>query len=361
MSSKFGENLSVAVFGQSHGKAIGVEIDGLPSGEAIDMEELQRFLDRRKPGQGAMTTRRKETDVPTFLSGIVDDTTCGFPICAVIQNADQHSHDYNNLRTNPRPSHADYTAYLRYGESRDMRGGGHFSGRLTAPLCVAGGICKQILARRGIYVGAHLQQVSDIQDDRFPLYPTPELFDEIAARNPATIRDSAGRKMEEAIVAASKNLDSCGGIIECAVIGFPAGIGDPMFDGVENQLAKALFGIPAVKGLEFGSGFAGAASHGSENNDPFILKDGKIATETNHAGGINGGISNGMPIVFRLAVKPTASISQKQRTINLETMEETELVIKGRHDPCIAVRAVPVAEAVAATVVTDLLIGAHQL
>lgn len=325
------------------------------------MEQLQTFLDRRKPGQGAMTTRRKEGDRPEFLSGIQDNTTTGFPICAVIKNSDQHSSDYSNLRTNPRPSHADYTAYLRYGESRDMRGGGHFSGRLTAPLCIAGGICLQMLERRNIHVGAHLLQVGSVKDDPLPLYPTVELFHDIASRNPAVINPEAGTKMESVIVEASRRLDSIGGIIECAVTGVPGGIGSPMFEGIENRLAKVLFGIPAVKGVEFGSGFEGALQYGSQNNDPFILKDQKIATATNHEGGINGGITNGMPIVFRVAIKPTASISQKQRTINLDTMQETEIVIKGRHDPCIAVRAVPVVEAAAAAEITDILLGEHKL
>lgn len=361
MSSKFGENLQISIFGESHGKAIGVEMDGIPSGESIDMEQLQTFLDRRKPGQGAMTTRRKEGDRPEFLSGIQDNTTTGFPICAVIKNSDQHSSDYSNLRTNPRPSHADYTAYLRYGESRDMRGGGHFSGRLTAPLCIAGGICLQMLERRNIHVGAHLLQVGSVKDDPLPLYPTVELFHDIASRNPAVINPEAGTKMESVIVEASRRLDSIGGIIECAVTGVPGGIGSPMFEGIENRLAKVLFGIPAVKGVEFGSGFEGALQYGSQNNDPFILKDQKIATATNHEGGINGGITNGMPIVFRVAIKPTASISQEQRTVNLDTMQETEIVIKGRHDPCIAVRAVPVVEAAAAAEITDILLGEHKL
>ena len=357
MSSKLGKNLSVSVFGQSHGKAIGVEIDGIPSGEAIDREALPACLDRRRPGQGAMTTRRKETDEPVFLSGVQDDVTVGFPICAMIPNADQHSNDYNNLLTNPRPSHADYTAYLKYGEFRDMRGGGHFSGRLTAPLCIAGGICLQMLERRGIRIGAHLQQVADVRDDPFPLYPTGELFATIQSHSPNTISEEAGKQMEERIVAAAKDLDSVGGIIECAVIGLPGGLGDPMFDGVENRLAQALFGIPAVKGLEFGNGFEGSALRGSENNDPFILKDGKVATETNHSGGLQGGITNGMPVIFRLAMKPTPSIATPQKTVNLDTMEETELVVRGRHDPCVAVRAVPVVEAVTAIVITDLLLG----
>lgn len=361
MSSKFGETLSVSIFGESHGKAIGVELDGIPSGEPVDPEKLQAFLDRRKPGQGAMTTSRKESDRPVFLSGIQDNVTTGFPICAVIKNSDQHSGDYNNLRTNPRPSHADYTAYLKYGEARDMRGGGHFSGRLTAPLCIAGGICLQILERRGIYIGAHLLQVHQVKDNPFPLYPTKELFAGAASRNPSVLDPEAGKRMEEDIVEAAKNQDSVGGIIECAIIGVPGGVGSPMFDGMENRLAKVLFGIPAVKGVEFGSGFEAASRYGSENNDPFILNDGQIATATNHEGGINGGITNGMPIVFRVAIKPTASISRKQKTVNLDTMQETELVIKGRHDPCIAVRAVPVVEAAAAVELTDILLGEHKL
>lgn len=361
MSSKFGETLSVSIFGESHGKAIGVELDGIPSGETVDPDKLQAFLDRRKPGQSAMTTRRKESDQPVFLSGIQDNVTTGFPICAVIKNSDQHSGDYSNLRTNPRPSHADYTAYLKYGEARDMRGGGHFSGRLTAPLCIAGGICLQMLERRGIYVGTHLLQVHNVKEEPFPLYPTKELFEKTASRNPAVLDPEAGKKMEAAIVEAAKNQDSVGGIIECAIIGVPGGVGSPMFDGIENRLAKVLFGIPAVKGVEFGSGFEAASRYGSENNDPFVLKDGRIATATNHEGGINGGITNGMPIVFRVAVKPTASISQEQNTVNLDTMQETELVIKGRHDPCIAVRAVPVVEAAAAVELTDILLGEHKL
>lgn len=361
MSSKFGETLSVSIFGESHGKAIGVELDGIPSGETVDPDKLQAFLDRRKPGQGAMTTRRKESDQPVFLSGIQNNVTTGFPICAVIKNSDQHSGDYSNLRTNPRPSHADYTAYLKYGETRDMRGGGHFSGRLTAPLCIAGGICLQMLERRGIYVGAHLLQVHNVKEDPFPLYPTKELFEKTASRTPAVLDPETGKKMEAAIVEAAKNQDSVGGIIECAIIGVPGGVGSPMFDGIENRLAKVLFGIPAVKGVEFGSGFEAAERYGSENNDPFVLKDQQIATATNHEGGINGGITNGMPIVFRVAVKPTASISQKQKTVNLDTMQETELVIKGRHDPCIAVRAVPVVEAAAAVELTDILLGEHKL
>lgn len=356
MSSEFGTTLKTSVFGESHGPAIGVVLQGLPAGEAVDLDALNAFLARRRPGQGPMTTRRNETDEPEFLAGLKDGKTTGFPLSAIIRNKDQHSNDYDNLRTNPRPSHADYTAFVKYGASRDMRGGGHFSGRLTAPLCIAGGICLQMLERRGIFIGAHLKSVADVEDDTFPLEPTKELFAEVRNRNPAVLNEAAGEKMKNAIEAARLDADSVGAVIECAVIGLPAGLGSPMFDGIENQLAKALFGIPAVKGLEFGSGFAGTKLRGSENNDPFTVSDGVIKTTTNNSGGCNGGIANGMPVVFRAAFKPTASIGKPQQTVNLKTMEETELVIKGRHDPCVAVRAVPVVEAVTALVLTDLLL-----
>ncbi|MBP3486525.1 MAG: chorismate synthase [Oscillospiraceae bacterium] len=361
MSSEFGNILRVSVFGQSHGKAIGVNIDGLPAGEAIDLEALNAFLSRRKPGKSPLSTARKEADTPVFLSGVENGVTCGFPLCAIIENSDQHSSDYDNLRDTPRPGHADYTAAVRWEGHADMRGGGHFSGRLTAPLCIAGGIAKQILARRGIYVGAHLAAVAGIDDAPFPLHPTAALFDAVAAKPFPVLDDGAWERMQEAILAARQAQDSVGGVIECAVIGLPAGLGTPMFDGMENRLAAALFGIPAVKGVEFGAGFAAASMHGSENNDPFIMEDGQIATATNHAGGILGGITTGMPVTFRLAMKPTPSISRPQRTVSLSRREEAELVIHGRHDPCIAHRAVPVAEAVAAAVVLDVLLEHHKI
>lgn len=366
MSSNFGNTLKVSIFGQSHGKAIGVTVDGLPSGEAIDVRELQAFLDRRRPGTSELSTTRNEADCPEFLSGITESadgtfTTCGFPLTAVIRNKDQHSSDYTELENKPRPSHADYTAFLKYGEDRDMRGGGHFSGRLTAPLCIAGGICLQMLARRGILIGAHLERVGEVLDEPFPLEPDKALFDEIHARNPATIDSSAGLKMIDEITNAKLDSDSVGGIIECAVTGFPAGVGGPMFDGIESELAKALFGIPAVKGVEFGNGFTAGELNGSQNNDSFIIEDGTVKTETNRSGGIQGGISNGMPLLFRVVIKPTPSIAKPQKTVDLSTMEETELVIRGRHDPCIAVRAVPVVEAVAAIALTDLLLSENKL
>ena len=360
MSSEFGHLLKVSVFGQSHGKAIGVNIDGLPAGETIDLDELNAFLDRRKTGKNALSTARKESDIPVFLSGLENGVTCGFPLCAVIENSDQHSSDYSELLDKPRPSHADYTARVKWGGHADMRGGGHFSGRLTAPLCVAGGIAKQILARRGVYVGAHLAAVGTEDDAPFPLRPTKELFDSIAAKPFPVLDDRAGERMQALILDARQNLDSVGGIIECAAIGLPAGLGDPMFDGIENRLAAALFGIPAVKGVEFGLGFGSSRLRGSENNDPFTVEKGQIVTETNRAGGILGGITTGMPVTLRAAIKPTPSISRPQRTVSLSAGEPAGLVVKGRHDPCIAHRAVPVVEAVTATVLLDLLLEGNH-
>lgn len=360
VSSEFGKLLRVSVFGQSHGRAVGVLIDGLPAGEPIDLDQLNAFLDRRRPGKSPLSTARKEADAPVFLSGLENGVTCGAPLCAMIENGDQHSSDYSQLRDNPRPSHADYTAWVKWGGHADMRGGGHFSGRLTAPLCVAGGIAKQILARRGVCVGAHLASVGWEEDAPFPLHPQAELFDAVASKPFPVLDDRAGERMQALILEARQALDSVGGVIECAAVGLPAGLGEPMFDGVENRLSAALFGIPAVKGVEFGGGFASARLRGSENNDPFTLEDGRVVTKSNRAGGILGGITTGMPIVLRAAVKPTPSISRPQRTVNLPRREETELVIHGRHDPCIAHRAVPVVEAVTAAVLLDMLLEGNH-
>lgn len=360
MSSEFGKLLRVSVFGQSHGKAIGVNIDGLPAGEAIDLDALYAFMERRKPGKSPLSTARKEADAPVFLSGIENGVTCGAPLCAIIENSDQHSSDYRELQDKPRPAHADYTAWVKWNGHADMRGGGHFSGRLTAPLCIAGGIAKQILARRGIYVGAHLASVGAEADETFPLTPTKELFDAVAAKPFPVLNDQSGARMQALILQAREAQDSVGGIIECAAIGLPAGLGDPMFDGIENRLAAALFGIPAVKGVEFGLGFDAARLRGSENNDPFTVENNKILSASNHAGGILGGITTGMPITLRVAVKPTPSIGMPQQTISLSDNITTELTIRGRHDPCIAHRAVPVVEAVTATVILDLLLEGNH-
>lgn len=359
VSSEFGKILRVSVFGQSHGRAVGVLVDGLPAGEPVDLPALNAFLDRRRPGKSPLSTTRQEADAPVFLSGLENGVTCGAPLCAMIENSGQRSSDYGELRDRPRPGHADYTAWVKWGGDADMRGGGHFSGRLTAPLCIAGGIAKQILARRGISVGAHLASVGGEDDAPFPLRPTPELFDEVARKPFPVLDDDAGGRMQALILAARQSADSVGGVIECAATGLPAGLGGPMFDGVENRLAAALFGIPAVKGVEFGGGFASARLRGSENNDPFVVEDGQIRTAANRAGGILGGITTGMPLVLRAAVKPTPSIGRPQKTVSLSRLEPAELTVHGRHDPCIAHRAVPVVEAVTAAVLLDLLLEEH--
>lgn len=356
MSSEFGSTLRVSVFGQSHGQAIGVLVDNLPAGEAIDETELRAFLKRRRP-QGGLSTKRREDDVPVFLSGLMNGKTCGSPLCAIIENKDARSKDYETIRDIPRPSHADFTAFMKWGGEADVRGGGHFSGRLTAPLCIAGGIAKQILARRGVFVGAHLLAVAGIEEEAFPLWPSRELLGAVAGKDFPVIDDACGRLMQEAIGEAREDGDSVGGVIECVAIGVPAGLGSPMFEGIENRIAAAVFGIPAVKGVAFGDGFDSARQRGSEHNDPLAVDtQGAITMEKNSSGGINGGITNGMPLVFSVAMKPTPSISKPQKSVCLTTWQETELTIQGRHDPCVAHRAVPVVEAVTALVLLDLIL-----
>lgn len=356
MSYDIGNKLRLSVFGQSHGEAIGMILHGLPAGEVIDMEQLQHFLDRRAPGRNAQSTARREPDRPRFLSGLLDNVSCGAPICAVIENTDTRSSDYNQLRDIPRPGHADYTAWVKWKGQADMRGGGPFSGRLTAPLCIAGGIAKQVLARRGIHVGAHLDAVAGIRDAAFPVFPDKDCIDTVASRDFPVLSEPCGDKMKAAIARAAEKGDSVGGIIECAAIGLPAGLGGPLFEGVEGRLAQALFGISAVKGVEFGAGFRAAALKGSENNDPFSMIGGQILCRTNNAGGILGGITTGMPLVLRCAIKPTPSIARSQSSVSLSKRHNAVLEIKGRHDPCIAHRAVPVVEAVTALVILDMLL-----
>lgn len=361
MASYLGEHIHVSVFGQSHSPAIGVVVDGLPAGERVDMEELGRFLKRRAPGQNATSTPRKEADLPQFLSGLVDDVTCGAPLAALIENTNTRSQDYAQLRDKPRPGHADFTAQVKYGGFQDVAGGGHFSGRLTAPLCIAGGICLQILKRRGIEVAAHIASIAGEADRPFdPMGESVEKMDALKRAPFPVLDEKAGERMRKVILQAKEEGDSVGGIVECLVTGVPAGLGEPMFGGMENRLAAALFGIPAVKGVEFGAGFGVATMRGSENNDPFTVKDGKLVTETNHAGGILGGITNGMPLVFRLAVKPTPSIAKQQQTVSLSKKQVEELVVTGRHDPCIVPRAVPVVEAVTALTILDLLFSREK-
>ena len=352
-----GNKLKVTVFGQSHAPAIGCVIDGLPAGFAPDMDRVAAFMARRAPGQNAWSTPRKEGDTPEVLSGLVDGRTCGAPVAMVIHNGDQHSRDYSGLKRTPRPSHADYTAIIKYGENYDIRGGGQFSGRLTAPLCFAGAFALQLLEQRGVTVAAHIGQIENIVDapPDFAAVKREDL--EVLLHKPFPVfDDTAGMNMRQAIEAARMEQDSVGGVIRCFVLGLPAGVGEPMFGGVENRLAAALFGIPAVRGVSFGTGFAAAGMRGSVHNDPFIMEDGRVRTRTNHAGGVLGGITSGMPLVVNIAVKPTASISREQETVDLETKENSPLVIHGRHDPCIVPRAVPVAEAVTALTVLDMVL-----
>lgn len=353
MSSSYGENLRIHIFGESHGPAVGVAVEGIPAGERVDLEELQRFLDRRAPGRSAWSTPRKEADVPEFLSGLREGRTCGTPLTAILKSANTRSGDYDALRDVPRPGHADYTAWVKYGESRDSRGGGHFSGRLTAPLCVAGGICLQLLAREGITVLSRIAAIGGIRDEG-------ELTASTAEKAFPTVSDSAGEAMRAAIAAARAEGDSLGGVIECAVLGLPAGLGDPMFDGMENRIAAAVFGVPAVKGIEFGAGFAAAGLRGSENNDAFSVENGRIITDSNHCGGILGGITDGMPLTFRAAVKPTPSLARPQQSVDLKTGEIVPLTVTGRHDPCIVPRAVPCLEAAAAIAVYDALLARRK-
>ncbi len=356
MSSTFGTALKVQIFGQSHGAAIGVCIDGFPIGFAPDLGALEAFMARRAPGQGAYATARKEPDKPELLSGLVDGHTCGAPITAIIRNTDTRSKDYSNIAEIPRPSHADFPAWMKYGNQADYRGGGHFSGRLTAPLCIAGGLALQWLAQRNIRIGAHIAQIGSVHD-------TP--FDPLAPQLPMagnTIDLQAWEKMLEEIALAKADGDSVGGVIECAVTGLRAGYGEPIFGGLENRLAQILFGIPAVKGLEFGTGFDCAAMRGSAHNDPYYYdKNGAVRTRSNNAGGILGGISTGMPILFRVAFKPTPSIAKAQESIHFEggTAPAT-LEIKGRHDPCIVPRALPCVEAAAAIAILDAILEGNQ-
>lgn len=356
MSSWKGEKLNISIFGQSHGPAIGMTMSGVPAGYTVNMDDLQAFLNRRAPGNDPYSTARKEPDRPEFLSGLLDNRTCGSPISAVIYNANTRSADYANLKQCPRPGHADYTALMKYGTDHDIAGGGHFSGRLTAPICIAGGMCLQWLQAQGIHITGRIQAIGGIED-------LPYTEDSVC--NPSVpadihfpvVNQARGEQMRRKIAEAKASGDSLGGVIECVVTGLPVGLGGPLFDGMEGRLAQVLFGIPAVKGVEFGRGFEAAALLGSENNDAFFVENGKVQTVTNNAGGILGGITNGMPLTLRVAIKPTPSIAKPQKTVNLSTMENTIVEVKGRHDPCIVPRAVPVVEAAVAMVIFDAILS----
>lgn len=354
MSSSFGQALKLSIFGQSHGEAIGVTLDGFPAGMEIDMAALRAEMARRQPGQSPLTTPRREADVPEFLSGVLHGRTTGQPICIILRNQGQHSRDYGDGVDLLRPGHADYTGHVRYFGQEDWRGGGSFSGRLTAPLVAAGALCMQWLAQQGVRIAAHIQQLADVCDVSFLQADCTADFSHLKQMHLPVLTAGLDRDMEAAVLAAHAQGDSVGGIIECMADGLPAGLGAPFFDSVESVLSHLLFSVPAVKGVAFGEGFGFAGMRGSQANDAFRMADGKITTVTNHAGGVNGGITNAMPVIFRCAIRPTPSIAIRQQTVSLKTGEDAELTIQGRHDPCILPRAVPVIEAVTAIGMMDL-------
>ncbi len=359
MSTSYGKNINISVYGGSHDEQIGIIASGLPEGFTFDKGKLLAFTARRAPGNNSLSTPRKEGDTPIFLSGISGDSTLdGNELHAIIKNTNHHSADYSNLSFVPRPSHADFAAREKYGEGVDLRGGGHFSGRLTAPICIVGGICLQYLQTKGIDIFSHIYSIADIYDTPFDLAAVGKSErDILSLRTDFPVLDEcAGEQMKAQIMAAIEVGDSVGGIAEIAVTGLPIGLGEHMFDGMENRISAAVFGIPAVKGIEFGNGFACSHLRGSQNNDAFCISDGKIKTKTNNCGGILGGMSNGMPLVFRTAIKPTPSIFCEQDSVDMVSMTPVKLKIKGRHDPCIAVRALPALEAITAIAIYDILL-----
>ena len=367
MSSMWGKNLKISIFGESHGAEIGVVIDGLEPGFEIDLEEVERQMDRRKPGKNKMSTARKEDDKANIVSGFFEGKTTGTPLCANIKNKDRKSADYTQIRDNFRPGHADYTGFMRYKGFNDYRGGGHFSGRLTAPIVFAGAICRQILEKKGIKIVSHIKSIRNIEDRSFDHTDIDKnLIEKLSYSNFPLIDGHLEDSMKDEILKARENLDSVGGRIECAVVGIDAGIGSPIFDSVESVISSMMFSIPAVKGIEFGEGFDISRLYGSESNDEmYVDNEGKILSYTNNNGGVIGGITNGMPIVFTVAIKPTPSISSKQRTVNVADLrsyengdiKNTEIEVNGRHDPCIVQRAVSVIESAAAIAVLDMLYG----
>ena len=352
MKNTFGNSVAVTLFGESHGEYIGAVIDGLAPGIVIDRDYIAHMLTLRRPA-GKISTPRCEKDEFRIVSGVVGDTTTGTPITILIPNENVKSGDYSLMTTLARPSHADYTAECKYHGYQDTRGGGHFSGRITAALVAAGAICKSSLEKKGIYIGTHVKRCAGVSDREFN-----DIASDINALNEKTfavLDESAGEKMKEAILSAAEEGDSVGGILETALIGMPAGVGEPWFDSLESMLSHVIFSIPAVKGIEFGAGFAVCDMRGSEANDPMRMKEGKVAFETNNNGGINGGISNGMPIIFRTAVKPTSTIFKAQNTVDFKTMTDAIIEPKGRHDPAIVHRARVVQDAVSAIVLCDAL------
>ncbi|MGN1112761.1 MAG: chorismate synthase [Acutalibacteraceae bacterium] len=353
--SSWGNKVKISIFGESHGPAIGVVLDGIEPGIRLDMDELLLNMGRRAPGKDKAATPRKEADTPNILSGVLDGVTTGVPICCVIENTNTRSGDYGNILSKPRPGHADYTGFMRYNGFNDIRGGGHFSGRLTAPIVFAGSVCRQALRLQGVKIASHIYSVNTVQDKPFdPISIDDSLIERLNRKSFPLIDEAIENEMRSVIESARLSQDSVGGIIECCATGVKAGLGSPMFEGAENVISSVMFGVPAVKGIEFGAGFDITKMHGSQSNDPFRYENGKVVTTSNNNGGIIGGITTGMPIILRAAIKPTASISQEQSTVDLQTKENTTLVVKGRHDPCIVSRASVVIESALALALINL-------
>lgn len=356
MSGMWGNKIKLSIFGESHGRAIGITIDGIEPGMELDLEYINKEMSRRAPGKSELSTPRKEGDNFEILSGFFNGRTTGTPLCSVIYNKDQHSRDYESTKSLMRPSHGDLTGYIKYNGFNDYRGGGHFSGRITAPLVFAGAICRQILEKKGITIGSHIKSIGGIEDDSFDMVSlySGEL-EKLRDSNFPLLNKEVEDNMKEAILKAKVEMDSLGGVVEAAAVNLPAGIGSPFFDSVESRIAQLLFSIPAIKGVEFGLGFNIAKLKGSDANDEFYIEDDRIRTYSNNNGGILGGITNGMPLIFRAAVKPTPSIGRAQNTVDIEKRENAKLEIMGRHDPCIVPRVLPVIEAAAAIAILDLM------
>lgn len=354
MSSRIGRMLSIEIFGESHGAAVGVTLDGLPAGLKLDMERLNAFVQRRA-ARSAIATGRQEKDIPRIISGLWDEITTGQPLTAIFENGDTHSAHYDFLPDRPRPGHADYPAIMRSLYNDDLRGSGHHSGRLTLPYVFAGGVAMQLLEKEGVRIAAHVQQIANENDDCLnDIAPDMDALLEAQKRPIPTLNPEEGERMQQAILKAKSEQDSRGGVVECAAVGVPVGLGSPFFEGVESVMANYLFSIPAVKGVEFGAGFTSASMRGSAYNDPYIMKDGQIAASRNSAGGLLGGITNGMPIIVRVAFRPTPSVGVEQSTVSLSEGTNTTLSVQGRHDPCVVVRAVPVVESAVALALAEL-------
>lgn len=356
MKNSFGNSINITIFGESHGNSVGFVLDGLPAGIMVDEQNIRALLALRRP-QGAISTQRSEKDEFVIHSGVYNGYTCGTPICVTIPNADTRSKDYGDMARLARPSHADYTAHIKYRGFEDYRGGGHFSGRITAALVAAGGILLPALNKKGIYIGTHIRSCAGVKDREF--VNISDDIKELSNKQFPVLDIERATAMQDKILQAKQNGDSVGGILETAIIGIEAGVGEPWFDSFEGLLSHAVFSIPAVKGIEFGAGFAVSEMLGSQSNDAIRTEQGRVYTETNNSGGINGGITNGMPILFRTAIKPTPTISREQQTINYVNLENSTLAAAGRHDPCIVHRARIVVDCVAALVTADALAVKH--